>query len=106
MHTDSWLLAVAFFHAAKLDKAAKKKLYEKCSELPTLYETITGKEKVVWGPKNKLGNKRPPTKVPAQGKVRARARPPRRQHPPLLRRTFRRTGSSHQGRPAGHAGAP
>lgn len=70
MHTDSWLLSVAFFHAAKLGKADKKRLYDKCAELPTLYETITGKEKIVWGPKGKMGGKRPLAKAPSQGKVR------------------------------------
>ena len=64
VHTDSWLLAVAFFHGAKLSRQDKKRLFEKCNELPTLYETITGKEKMVWAPK-KLGanNKRPIGKV-------------------------------------------
>ena len=66
VHTDSWLLAVAFFHGAKLSRQDKKRLFEKCNELPSLYETITGKEKIVWAPK-KLGssNKRPVGKMGA-----------------------------------------
>ena len=59
VHTDSWLLSVVFFHAAKLSRPDKKRLFDLCTQLPSLYETITGKANVVFGPKNKSGMKRP-----------------------------------------------
>ena len=65
VHTDSWLLSVVFFHAAKLTRAEKRKLFDMCTQLPSLYETITGKANIVYGPKNKPGMKRPGGKVGA-----------------------------------------
>jgi len=47
VHTDSWLLAVAYFHAAKLSKAERLRLFQKCNDLPTLYETLTGKADII-----------------------------------------------------------
>ena len=63
VHTDSWLLSVVFFHAAKLARPEKKRLFDLCTQLPSLYETITGKANIVYGPKNKPGMKRPGAKA-------------------------------------------
>ena len=74
VHTDSWLLSVAFFHSAKLSRQDKKKLFDKCNELPSLYETITGKEKIVLYPKKMASSSKKITTgkagtVIAEGKV-------------------------------------
>ena len=43
-HTDSWLIAVAFFLGASLNKADRKKLFNMVNELPTLFEIVSGKK--------------------------------------------------------------
>lgn len=41
-HSDSWLLAVTFFDAAKLYKEQRAELFDLISELPTVFEVVTG----------------------------------------------------------------
>ncbi|KAH7442713.1 hypothetical protein KP509_03G100800 [Ceratopteris richardii] len=40
IHSDSWLLAVAFFYAARFDKTERKKLFGLISDLPSLYDVV------------------------------------------------------------------
>uniref|UniRef100_M1A1C8 PHD finger protein ALFIN-LIKE n=1 Tax=Solanum tuberosum TaxID=4113 RepID=M1A1C8_SOLTU len=44
VHSDSWLLSVAFYFGARFgfDKASRKKLFNMINELPTIYEVVTG----------------------------------------------------------------
>ncbi|PKA49587.1 PHD finger protein ALFIN-LIKE 5 [Apostasia shenzhenica] len=48
VHSDAWLLAVAFYFGARFgfDKAGRKRLFSMINELPTVYEVVSGKNKV------------------------------------------------------------
>ncbi|GLC64333.1 geranylgeranyl-diphosphate geranylgeranyltransferase [Pleodorina starrii] len=41
VHSDSWLLAVAFFYAVKLDAAGRMRLFKLINALPTLFESVS-----------------------------------------------------------------
>ncbi|GAB2291865.1 PHD finger protein ALFIN-LIKE 4 [Dionaea muscipula] len=47
VHSDAWLLAVAFYFGARFvfDKADRKRLFNMINELPTIYEVVTGAAK-------------------------------------------------------------
>ena len=75
VHTDSWLSSVVFFHAAKLSRPEKRRLFDLCTQLPSLYETITGKANIVFGPKNKGGMKRPGGKAGAAAGIKGDKNP-------------------------------
>lgn len=47
MHSDSWLLAVAFFFGARFGfgKNERKNLFQMINELPTIFEVVTGNVK-------------------------------------------------------------
>lgn len=47
VHSDAWLLAVAFYFGARFgfDKADRKRLFSMINELPTIYEVVTGAAK-------------------------------------------------------------
>mmetsp|Transcript_118 Transcript_118/g.418 ORF Transcript_118/g.418 Transcript_118/m.418 type:complete len:261 (+) Transcript_118:498-1280(+) len=45
VHSDSWLLSVAFFFAASLDAYGRARLFGKINELQTLHEVVTDKPK-------------------------------------------------------------
>eukprot|EP00976_Prorocentrum_cordatum_P064576 1177548-Prorocentrum_minimum.AAC.2 len=57
VHSDAWLLSVAFFYGAKLNKVEREKLFKQINGRPTVFETLNGK--VDKQPK-KQGLKRPP----------------------------------------------
>ncbi|XP_020701320.1 PHD finger protein ALFIN-LIKE 8 isoform X1 [Dendrobium catenatum] len=44
VHSDSWLLAVAFYFGARFgfDKESRKRLFTMINNLPTIYEVVTG----------------------------------------------------------------
>lgn len=42
VHSDCWLLSVAFFYGAKMDRNGREKLFKMLNQYPTLYETVTG----------------------------------------------------------------
>ncbi|AQK93721.1 PHD finger protein ALFIN-LIKE 6, partial [Zea mays] len=44
VHSDSWLLAVAFYFAARFgfDKEARRRLFNMINNLPTIFEVVTG----------------------------------------------------------------
>eukprot|EP00250_Pteridium_aquilinum_P035233 c8942_g1_i1 orf=55-813(+) len=44
VHSDSWLLAVAAFYAARFDKNERKKLFNQIIDLPTLYDVVIGRK--------------------------------------------------------------
>ncbi|KAJ0987530.1 hypothetical protein J5N97_005886 [Dioscorea zingiberensis] len=48
MHSDAWLLSVAFYFGARFgfDKAERKCLFGMINDLPTIYEVVNGKDKV------------------------------------------------------------
>ncbi|OWM76597.1 PHD finger protein ALFIN-LIKE 4-like [Punica granatum] len=47
VHSDAWLLAVAFYFGARFgfDKADRKRLFNMVNELPTVFEVVTGAAK-------------------------------------------------------------
>ncbi|EFJ25244.1 hypothetical protein SELMODRAFT_99900 [Selaginella moellendorffii] len=46
VHSDAWLYAVAFYHGARLDKSERKRLFGMMNELPTVFDTVTGRKPV------------------------------------------------------------
>mmetsp|Transcript_48866 Transcript_48866/g.156519 ORF Transcript_48866/g.156519 Transcript_48866/m.156519 type:complete len:213 (+) Transcript_48866:228-866(+) len=44
VHSDAWLLAVAFYYGAKFNKSEREQLFKLINQLATVYETITGKK--------------------------------------------------------------
>ncbi|XP_059299570.1 PHD finger protein ALFIN-LIKE 3-like isoform X2 [Lycium barbarum] len=44
VHSDSWLLSVAFYFGARFgfDKPSRKRLFNMINDLPTIYEVVTG----------------------------------------------------------------
>ncbi|KAM3404158.1 hypothetical protein ACQJBY_007318 [Aegilops geniculata] len=47
VHSDSWLLAVSFYFAARFgfDKEARRRLFNMINNLPTIFEVVTGAAK-------------------------------------------------------------
>ena len=43
VHSDSWLMAVAFFNGARLDAAGRRQLFTDINTLPTCFEIISGR---------------------------------------------------------------
>lgn len=43
VHSDCWLLAVAFYNGARLNKDGRDRLFELINDLPTCYEIVSGK---------------------------------------------------------------
>lgn len=43
VHSDTWLLAVAFYNGARLNKEGRERLFGMVNELPTCYEVVSGK---------------------------------------------------------------
>ncbi|XP_024380669.1 PHD finger protein ALFIN-LIKE 3 isoform X3 [Physcomitrium patens] len=46
VHSDAWLLAVAFYYGARFDKNERKRLFTMINELPTVFDVVTGKKPV------------------------------------------------------------
>lgn len=59
VHSDAWLLAVAFYFGARFgfDKTGRKRLFSMINELPTVYEVVNGKNKVRTEYNNHSNNK-------------------------------------------------
>lgn len=43
VHSDAWLMSVAFFYAVKLDATGRARLYRQLNSHPTLFEVVTGR---------------------------------------------------------------
>ncbi len=43
VHSDTWLLAVAFYNGARLNKEGRERLFELINSLPTVYEVVSGR---------------------------------------------------------------
>ncbi|QDZ22681.1 alfin-like PHD finger protein [Chloropicon primus] len=71
VHSDAWLMAVAYYYGAKLDKEGRQKLFKQINGIPTVYETVTGKAKVVNG--GKAAKKRKTTEPTAEREPKAQA---------------------------------
>jgi hypothetical protein len=42
VHSDTWLLSVAFYYAVKLDAAGRGRLFKIINSSPTLFESLNG----------------------------------------------------------------
>eukprot|EP00192_Tetraselmis_astigmatica_P018173 CAMPEP_0117656456 /NCGR_PEP_ID=MMETSP0804-20121206/4814_1 /TAXON_ID=1074897 /ORGANISM="Tetraselmis astigmatica, Strain CCMP880" /LENGTH=239 /DNA_ID=CAMNT_0005462859 /DNA_START=475 /DNA_END=1191 /DNA_ORIENTATION=- len=71
MHSDTWLLAVAFFNGSRLDPHQRAELFNMINSNPTIFEIIQGKAK---GPKPKA-KVQPPATV-GKPKKQMDSRPP------------------------------
>ncbi|GER52364.1 PHD finger family protein [Striga asiatica] len=58
VHSDTWLLAVAFYFGARFrfDKADRKRLFNMINDLPTVYEVVTGAAKKQQKEKSSVSN--------------------------------------------------
>ncbi|KAJ0695152.1 putative chromatin regulator PHD family [Helianthus annuus] len=57
VHTDSWLLAVAFYFGARLNRNERKRLFALINEIPTVFEVVTERKHVKDKPNVDNGNK-------------------------------------------------
>nr|GMD59113.1 putative FBD-associated F-box protein At5g56700 [Ipomoea batatas] len=57
MHTDSWLLAVAFYFGAQLNRNERNRLFSMINELPTIYEIASERKPSRERPIVNVGNK-------------------------------------------------
>mmetsp|Transcript_1715 Transcript_1715/g.3843 ORF Transcript_1715/g.3843 Transcript_1715/m.3843 type:complete len:239 (+) Transcript_1715:182-898(+) len=73
VHSDAWLMAVAFYYGAKLDKEGRHKLFKQINQVATVYETVTGKAKLANG--SKSGKKRKASESSAEVKAQASLKP-------------------------------
>lgn len=69
VHSDSWLLAVAFYFGARFGftKNERKKLFQMINDLPTVFEVLTGNVKP---PKDHSGTHNSSSKTKSGGKSR------------------------------------
>ncbi|KAL3618216.1 PHD finger protein ALFIN-LIKE 5 [Castilleja foliolosa] len=58
VHSDTWLLAVAFYFGARFrfDKSDRKRLFNMINDLPTVYEVVTGAAKKQQKEKSSVSN--------------------------------------------------
>ncbi|XP_075509950.1 PHD finger protein ALFIN-LIKE 5-like [Primulina tabacum] len=58
VHSDAWLLAVAFYFGARFgfDKSDRKRLFNMINELPTVFEVVTGAAKKQQKEKSSVSN--------------------------------------------------
>ncbi|XWS12114.1 hypothetical protein CRYUN_Cryun37aG0062500 [Craigia yunnanensis] len=58
VHSDSWLLSVAFYFGARFgfDKADRKRLFNMINDLPTIFEVVTGAAKKQMKEKSLVSN--------------------------------------------------
>ena len=71
VHSDAWLMAVAYYYGAKLDKEGRQKLFKQINSIPTVYESVTGKVKSANG--SKATKKRKTTEPTADREPKAQA---------------------------------
>jgi hypothetical protein len=72
VHSDTWLLAVAFYNGARLNREGRERLFELINEFPTCYEIVSGKVAAnVARPKKRGAPGQPsrPTALPPPAKI-------------------------------------
>ncbi|BDA44501.1 g10002 [Coccomyxa elongata] len=86
VHSDTWLLAVAFYNGARLNREGRERLFELINEQPTCYEVVSGRvSRDVARPK-KRGAPGQPARPAGLG---APAKNPRPVHPSAASRRHR-----------------
>ncbi|WCJ19888.1 PHD finger protein ALFIN-LIKE 2 [Euphorbia peplus] len=74
VHSDCWLLSVAFYFGARLNRNERKRMFSMINDLPTLFEVVTGRKPVKDKPSMDSGSKsRNSTKRSSDGQVRSSA---------------------------------
>ncbi|XP_050212208.1 PHD finger protein ALFIN-LIKE 2-like [Mercurialis annua] len=72
VHSDCWLLSVAFYFGARLNRNERKRLFSLINDIPTLFEVVTGRKPVKDKPSMDSGSKsRNSTKRSVDGQVRS-----------------------------------
>ncbi|XP_048133172.1 PHD finger protein ALFIN-LIKE 4-like isoform X3 [Rhodamnia argentea] len=69
VHSDAWLLAVAFYFGARFgfDKTDRKRLFNMINELPTIFEVVTGTAKKQSKEKSSVSNSSTKSKSSSKG---------------------------------------
>nr|KJB74341.1 hypothetical protein B456_011G289200 [Gossypium raimondii] len=57
VHSDCWLLSVAFYFGARLNRNERKRLFSMMNDLPTVFEVVTGQKPVKDKPTVESGSK-------------------------------------------------
>lgn len=57
MHTDSWLLSVAFYFGARLNRNERSRMFTLINDLPTVFEVVTGRKSLKDKPSIDSGKK-------------------------------------------------
>ncbi|GMP63373.1 hypothetical protein CsSME_00025108 [Camellia sinensis var. sinensis] len=78
VHSDSWLLFVAFYFGARFGfgKSERKRLFQLINDLPTIFEDVTGN---VRQPKDQSGPHSNSSKIKSSGKMQQQPRQPESQ---------------------------
>ncbi|KAK1264976.1 PHD finger protein ALFIN-LIKE 1 [Acorus gramineus] len=75
VHSDSWLLSVAFYLGARLNRNDRKRLFGMINELPTVYEVVTRKTPMKDKPVMDIGSKsKVSTKRSSDGQVKSNSK--------------------------------
>lgn len=64
VHSDAWLLAVAFYHGARFNRNERKRLFSMINDLPTVFEVVTERKP----PKEKTNSDNSGSKSKPSGK--------------------------------------
>lgn len=75
VHSDTWLLSVAFYHGARLNKDGRDRLFELINEHPTCYEVVSGRAQAATGGAG--GGKKRAAPAAAGGSRPKQQQPPR-----------------------------
>ncbi|XVE69431.1 hypothetical protein DITRI_Ditri09bG0151800 [Diplodiscus trichospermus] len=72
VHSDCWLLSVAFYFGARLNRNERKRLFSMINDFPTVFEVVTGRKPVKDKPTVESGSKsRNSTKRSIDGQPRS-----------------------------------
>lgn len=75
VHSDCWLLSVAYYFGARLNRNERKRLFSLINDLPSLFEVVTGRKPVKDKPSMDSTNKsRNSTKRSADGQVKGNSK--------------------------------
>ncbi|KAM1020248.1 hypothetical protein ACFX13_042244 [Malus domestica] len=70
VHSDSWLLSVAFYFGARLNRNERKRLFSLTNDMPTIFEVVTGRKPVKDKPSGDIGSKSRNSKRSIDGQIR------------------------------------
>lgn len=73
VHSDSWLLSVAFYFGARLNRNERKRLFTLINDIPTVYEVVSDKKKDKGGLDG--GSKSKIAKRSSDGQLKSNSKP-------------------------------